>query len=137
MGLGRDGILHGTCESRSCLFPLGRPVSRKACKTKTNRISSHALLAGFVLLRHSVKFLSSSIARRCLFYFEDRRPKHCSNYGGPLGTWKVTLFTSNRHLVTVDRHLRNCRSTISNCRSTLNNCRSTLSNCRSTLTNCR
>ena len=34
MGLGRDGTLHGTYESRSCLFPLGRPVSRKACKTK-------------------------------------------------------------------------------------------------------
>ena len=35
MGLGGDGTLHGTYESRSCLFPLGRPVSRKACKTKT------------------------------------------------------------------------------------------------------
>ena len=34
MGLGRDGILHGTYESRSCLFLLGRPLSRKACKTK-------------------------------------------------------------------------------------------------------
>ena len=34
MGLGRDGTLHGTFESRLCLFPLGRPVSRKACKTK-------------------------------------------------------------------------------------------------------
>ena len=34
VGLGRDGTLHGTYESRSCLFLLGRPVSRKACKTK-------------------------------------------------------------------------------------------------------
>ena len=33
-GLGRDGTLHGTYESHSCLFPLGRPVSRKACKTR-------------------------------------------------------------------------------------------------------
>ena len=33
-------------------------------------------------------------------------PDHQSAlYSGPLGTWKVTLFTSNRHLVTVDRHL--------------------------------
>ena len=32
-------------------------------------------------------------------------PKKSQIYGGPLGTWKVTLFTSNRHLVTVDRHL--------------------------------
>ena len=52
------------------------------------------------------------------------------SYGGPLGTWKVTLFTSNRHLVTVDRHLvtvdrqllmvdrqlRKCRSTVTMCR---------------------
>ena len=35
MGLGRDGTLHGTYESCSCLFRLGRPVSRKACKKKT------------------------------------------------------------------------------------------------------
>ena len=35
VGLGRDGTLHGTYESCSCLFPLGRPVSRKACKKKT------------------------------------------------------------------------------------------------------
>ena len=34
VGLGRDGPLHGSYESRSCLFPLGRPVSRKAGKTK-------------------------------------------------------------------------------------------------------
>ena len=33
VGLGMDATLHGTCESRSCLFPLGRPVYRKACKT--------------------------------------------------------------------------------------------------------
>ena len=32
MGLGRDGILHGTYESHSCPFPLHRPVSRKAGK---------------------------------------------------------------------------------------------------------
>ena len=34
VGLGRDGTLHGTYESCSCLFRLDRPVSRKACKTK-------------------------------------------------------------------------------------------------------
>ena len=32
VGLGRDGTLHGTYESRSCLFSLGRPLSRKAGK---------------------------------------------------------------------------------------------------------
>ena len=32
VGLGRDGTLHGTNESPSCTFPLGRPVSRKAGK---------------------------------------------------------------------------------------------------------
>ena len=37
MGLGRDGTLHGTFESRLCLFPLGRPVSRKACKAKKKK----------------------------------------------------------------------------------------------------
>ena len=36
MGLGKDGTLHGTYESRLCLLPLGRPVSRKACKKKKN-----------------------------------------------------------------------------------------------------
>ena len=36
MGLGSDSTLHGTYESRSCPFPLGRPVSRKAGKTKQN-----------------------------------------------------------------------------------------------------
>ena len=39
MGLGRDGTLHGTYESRSCPFPLGRPVSRKAGKTKKQNIN--------------------------------------------------------------------------------------------------
>ena len=34
VGLGRDSTLHGTYEFRSCPFPLGRPVSRKAGKTK-------------------------------------------------------------------------------------------------------
>ena len=34
VGLGMDGTLRGSNESRSCLFPLGRPVSRKAGKTK-------------------------------------------------------------------------------------------------------
>ena len=38
MGLGRDGTLHGTYGSRSCLFPLCRPVSRKACKTKKKKL---------------------------------------------------------------------------------------------------
>ena len=38
MGLGRDGTLHGTYESRSYLFPLGRHVSRKAGKKKIARI---------------------------------------------------------------------------------------------------
>ena len=32
VGLGRDGTLHGTNESPSCTFPLGRSVSRKAGK---------------------------------------------------------------------------------------------------------
>ena len=32
LGLGRDGTLYGTYESRSCTFPLGRTVSRKAGK---------------------------------------------------------------------------------------------------------
>ena len=32
VGLGRDGTSYGTYESRSCPFPLGRPVSRKAGK---------------------------------------------------------------------------------------------------------
>ena len=36
VGLGRAGTLHGTSESRSCIFPLGRPVSRKAGK-KNNK----------------------------------------------------------------------------------------------------
>ena len=40
MGLGRDGTLHGTYESRSCLFPLGRPVSRKACKKQKTKKTS-------------------------------------------------------------------------------------------------
>ena len=31
-GLSRDGTSHGTSESHSCTFPLGRPVSRKAGK---------------------------------------------------------------------------------------------------------
>ena len=34
VGLGRDDTLHGTYEFRSCPFPLGKPVSRKAGKTK-------------------------------------------------------------------------------------------------------
>ena len=37
VGLGRDGTLHGTYESRSCLFPVSRPVSRKACKKKITK----------------------------------------------------------------------------------------------------
>ena len=37
MELGRDGTLYGTFESRLCLFPLGRPVTRKACKTKNKK----------------------------------------------------------------------------------------------------
>ena len=44
MGLGRDGTSHGTYESRSYLFPLGRPVSRKACKNKNKTI--HLIKAG-------------------------------------------------------------------------------------------
>ena len=38
MGLGKDGTLHGTYESRSCAFSLDRPVSRKTGKTKTKLI---------------------------------------------------------------------------------------------------
>ena len=45
MGLGRDGTLHGTFESRLCLFPLGRPVSRKACKAKKKKKN---YIVGFV-----------------------------------------------------------------------------------------
>ena len=48
MGLGRDGTLHGTYESRSCLFPLGRPVSRKACKTKTKEHHSLEMYSTFL-----------------------------------------------------------------------------------------
>ena len=40
VGLGRDGTLHGTYEFRSCLFPLGRPVSRKACKKQKTKKTS-------------------------------------------------------------------------------------------------
>ena len=40
VGLGRDGTLHGTYESRSCLFPLGRPVSRRACKKQKTKKTS-------------------------------------------------------------------------------------------------
>ena len=40
VGLGRDGTLHGTYESGSCLFPLGRPVSRKACKKQKTKKTS-------------------------------------------------------------------------------------------------
>ena len=40
VGLGRDGTLHGTYEFCSCLFPLGRPVSRKACKKQKTKKTS-------------------------------------------------------------------------------------------------
>ena len=36
--------MHGTFESRLCLFPLGRPVSRKACKTKKRKLKSLVFL---------------------------------------------------------------------------------------------
>ena len=44
MGLGRDGTLHGTYESRSCPLTLGLSVSRKAGKTKTKTIFTELAL---------------------------------------------------------------------------------------------
>ena len=40
VGLGRDGTLHGTYESRSCPVPLGGPVSRKAGKSSLMAVMS-------------------------------------------------------------------------------------------------
>ena len=37
LGLGRDGTSHGTYGFRSCLFPLGMPVSGKLVKRKTKK----------------------------------------------------------------------------------------------------
>ena len=42
MGLGRHGTLHGIFVSRSCPFPLGRSVSRKAGK-KTLKVTTTVL----------------------------------------------------------------------------------------------
>ena len=82
--------------------------SNTFCDTSVqyNRVSSHALLAGFVLLRHSVKFLSSSIARRCLFGFEDRRPKHCSNKPAADATNSTNLTSST--LLRTEAIARSC-----------------------------
>ena len=43
MGLSRDGTSHGTYESRSCLFSLGRPVCRKAGKNKNKKTMSQSV----------------------------------------------------------------------------------------------
>ena len=60
VGLCREGTSHGTYESRSCLFPLGRPVSRKTGRKKI-----------------TVKYVSSRKYTNSLrFYLDplDRRP---------------------------------------------------------------
>ena len=49
VGLGRAGTLHGTYESRLCIFPLGRPVSRKAGKRTIKRFSDIFFIAPTVL----------------------------------------------------------------------------------------
>ena len=59
VGLGRDGTLHGTYESRSCPFPLGRPVSRKAGKTKKKLKKLNQKLI-------RVHFVADSFRPRCL-----------------------------------------------------------------------
>ena len=71
-----------------------------------NRVSSHALLAGFVLQRHSVRFLSSSIARRYLFGFEDRRLKHYSNKPATDATNSTNLTSST--LLRTEAIVRSC-----------------------------
>ena len=123
------------------LSKVKRLKRRVEIKTLTTR---HVLILHVTITREHTRCLTSATPECNVRSEKSVTVPSRLNYGGPLGTWKVTLFTSNRHLVTVDRHLvtvdrhlRNCRSTISNCRSTLNNCRSTLSNCRSTLNNCR
>ena len=50
VGLGRDGTLHGTYEFRSCLFPLGRPVSKKAGKTKKQNKTKQKLKQSLILI---------------------------------------------------------------------------------------
>ena len=51
VGLSRDGTLHGSYESRSCLFPLGRPVSRKAGKTKHKKKANEKTAQTGILAR--------------------------------------------------------------------------------------
>ena len=63
VGLGRDGTLHGTYESRSYLFPLGRHVSRKAGKKKIARIH----LTGLVIVCSVKDCMWSSLAA-CLIF---------------------------------------------------------------------
>ena len=68
MGLGRDGTLHGTYESRLCLFPLSRPVSRKACKTKTEK-----------------KKLNTRVSGECSRVAKGRRPRGYQRSSGGQG----------------------------------------------------
>ena len=81
-GLGRDGTLHGTYESRSCPFPLGRPVSRKAGKTKKKLKKLNQKLI-------RVHFVADSFHPRCL-----GNGKHCFLRDFPFTKtrWCISLF---------------------------------------------
>ena len=94
VGLGRDGTLHGTYESRSCLFLVGRPVSRKAGRKK-----APPSVSALGLLHLMDVSLKASLTLSSLAFLEIIQ--HFLSFGKYSKSGPSVLRTSHRFLISV------------------------------------